>query len=89
MTFMHAEIYDALRSIPGMDDAKARRAAEAVGTASARTDRQEERADRLEKKLDRLETDVQTLKTDMHLVKWMVGVGIVLSLGILGKLLVI
>jgi hypothetical protein len=39
------------------------------------------------RRLDRVERDVADLKVDMKLLKWMVGVNIALTTGVLGKLL--
>lgn len=39
------------------------------------------------RRLDRVETDVADLKGDMKLLKWMVGVNIALTTGVLAKLL--
>ena len=84
MTVMLAEVYDALRSRPGMDETKARRAAEALGVSETRASTHDGRFDRLESEVDRLDAGVLSLMTDVTLLKWMAGFvlgGIVIALG--------
>lgn len=65
MATMIAEVYDAFKAA-GVDDEKARKAAEAVAS---------------------YENKFQDLHANFNILKWMVGTNIVLTLGILGKLL--
>lgn len=65
MATMIAEVYDAFKAA-GVDDEKARKAAEAVAS---------------------YENKFQNMKTEFQVIKWMVGTNIVLTLGILAKLL--
>lgn len=62
---MITEVYDAFKAA-GVDDEKARKAAEAIAT---------------------YENKFQEMKTEFQVIKWMVGTNIVLTLGVLSKLL--
>ena len=98
MTVMVAEIYDALRGVGVADDA-ARRAAEAVAdNRSGLRDeiaglRAETRAEfgKLRQEMrdgdNALRLDIQGLRGELTLLKWMTGLSIAISLGILTKLL--
>jgi hypothetical protein len=72
MTMMITEVYDAFKAA-GVDDEKERKAAEAVAA--------------YEFKFQDLKAEFQDLKASQNLLKWMVGSNIVLTLGILGRLL--
>lgn len=65
MATMITEVYDAFKAA-GVDDEKARKAAEAIAT---------------------YENKFQEMKTEFQVIKWMVGTNIVLTLGVLSKLL--
>jgi hypothetical protein len=65
MATMITEVYDAFKAA-GVDDEKARKAAEAIAT---------------------YENKFHEMKTEFQVIKWMVGTNIVLTLGVLGKLL--
>jgi hypothetical protein len=75
MALMSSELYDALLEA-GASEAKARKAAEAVAA-------NEQRFAVLEGKIDTLRAE---LKGEMAWVKWMVGTNIVLTLGVLWRL---
>jgi len=72
MATMIAEIYDAFKAA-GVDDDKARKAAEAVAS--------------YENRFQDLKSDFQDLRSKVGMLTWMVGTNIVLTLGVLGKLL--
>jgi hypothetical protein len=72
MSTMITEVYDAFKAA-GVDDEKARKAAEAVAS--------------YENKFHDMKAEFQELKASQNLLKWMVGSNIVLTIGILGKLL--
>ncbi len=82
MTVASMEVYDAFKSA-GVDEDKARKAAEALGGLRET----ERRMDDVSKDLDRVKIDVQALKVDVTLLKWMVGANIGLTVLVLGKLL--
>lgn len=72
MSTMISEVYDALKEA-GASEEKARLAAEAVA-------QYDERFNRLEVRLEKFEGR-------MNLLQWMIGTNIVLTLGVLWKLL--
>lgn len=72
MPVMLSEVYDALRDI-GVNDEKARKAAEAVAASDHR--------------FAALDSRMVALEGKVTLLSWMVGTNIVLTLGVLWKLL--
>lgn len=72
MATMIAEVYDAFKAA-GVDDEKARKAAEAVAS--------------YENKFQDLKSDIREVATKVSVLTWVVGLNVALNLGILGKLL--
>lgn len=83
MATMISEVYDALLEA-GASEAKARKAAEAVAAYDQRFATLETRLIALEGKVDIFRAE---LKSEMAWVRWMLGTNLVLTLGVLWKLL--
>lgn len=83
MATMISEVYDALLEA-GASEEKARKAAEAVAAYDQRFGTLETRLAGLDGKLETLRAD---LKGEMAWVKWMLGTNIVVTLGVLWRLL--
>jgi hypothetical protein len=83
MATMISEVYDALLEA-GASEEKARKAAEAVAASDQRFAAMETRLVQLDGKFETFRAE---LKGEMAWVKWLLGINMVLTLGVLWKLL--
>jgi hypothetical protein len=85
MAQMVSEVYDALRSVNVPED-KARKAAEALAVPDMGKV-YDIRFDKIDSDIAVLKAEVAALKTDVTLMKWMLGIVLAMSAGILARLL--
>lgn len=76
MSTMISEVYDALKEAGASEEA-ARAASSALSSDNAS----------LKSDISRLQTDVSAVKTKLDMLQWMLGLSILLTLGVLWRLL--